>query len=82
MKISLCMLRHQVSVLRLMHVYLLIYRSGFFQILQQMTILIKECWAQNPKSRLTMLRIKKTLNSIVDRPKKDKLDNCSDCNKC
>lgn len=54
----------------------------FFQILQQMTILIKECWAQNPKSRLTMLRIKKTLNSIVDRPKKDKLDNCSDCNKC
>ena len=74
------MLRHQVSVLRLMHV-ILIYLS-VFQILQQMTILIKECWAQNPKSRLTMLRIKKTLNNIVDRPKKDKLDNCSDCNKC
>lgn len=43
-----------------------------------MTALIKECWAQNPKSRLTMLRVKKTLNSITARPKKEKID--TDCN--
>ncbi|VDI64999.1 activin receptor type-1-like isoform X1 [Mytilus galloprovincialis] len=55
-------------------------RWSYDPTLKQMTILIRECWAQNPKSRLTMLRVKKTLNSITQRPKKEKLDDCSDCN--
>ncbi|ESO84588.1 hypothetical protein LOTGIDRAFT_53518, partial [Lottia gigantea] len=31
------------------------------EILMQMTKLMKECWAHNPKARLPMLRVKKTL---------------------
>ncbi|XP_071103761.1 activin receptor type-1-like isoform X1 [Haliotis cracherodii] len=34
-------------------------------IMVQMSKLMKECWAQNPKARLPMLRVKKTLYTMV-----------------
>ncbi|XP_050418351.2 activin receptor type-1 [Patella vulgata] len=40
------------------------------EILMHMAKLMKECWAQNPKARLPMLRVKKTLGSLLAKAEK------------
>lgn len=51
----------------------------------QLSRLIQECWAQNPKARHPMLRVKKSLANLMDRPKKEllkKIEDCRECNNC
>ncbi|XP_061189138.1 activin receptor type-1-like isoform X1 [Saccostrea echinata] len=48
-------------------------------ILLQMSKLIQECWMCNPKARLTSLRIKKTINQLLNQPQCKKI---KDTNKC
>ena len=38
----------------------------------KMSKLMKECWAQNPKARLSMLRVKKTLHVMLASKEKEK----------
>nr|ADD80738.1 activin-like receptor 1-like protein [Pinctada fucata] len=53
------------------------------QVLQQVSRLIKECWAQNPNARLTSLRVKKTLNFLLSQPRTPKIKDCNSLNnKC
>lgn len=49
------------------------------QILLLMSKVIQECWTCNPKARLTILRIKKTLNQLLNQPQCKKV---KDTNKC
>lgn len=51
----------------------------FSQILLLMSKVIQECWTCNPKARLTILRIKKTLNQLLNQPQCKKV---KDTNKC
>lgn len=51
----------------------------FPQILLLMSKVIQECWTCNPKARLTILRIKKTLNQLLNQPQCKKV---KDTNKC
>lgn len=44
--------------------------------------LMRECWAQNPKARLTMLRVKKTLNKLREEWENKKIENCKDVDCC
>lgn len=39
---------------------------SFLQCLRAMLKLMSECWAHNPASRLTILRVKKTLAKMVE----------------
>lgn len=48
-------------------------------ILLLMSKVIQECWTCNPKARLTILRIKKTLNQLLNQPQCKKV---KDTNKC
>ncbi|XP_041374334.1 activin receptor type-1-like isoform X2 [Gigantopelta aegis] len=41
-------------------------------IMIKMSKLMKECWAQNPKARLSMLRVKKTLHVMLASKEKEK----------
>ena len=43
-----------------------------FQILCQMSRVIRECWNQNPKARLTALRLKKTLKKLLESLEEEK----------
>ncbi|KAL3854908.1 hypothetical protein ACJMK2_014143 [Sinanodonta woodiana] len=47
-------------------------------ILNQLSRVIRECWNQNPKARLPMLRVKKTLSTLLEQAHALKLEHLKD----